>query len=155
MTSNLGSQYLLEDATVEGEIKPEVRDLVMAELRHHFRPEFLNRVDDVVLFKSLSLPQIERIVALQFDELRRRLADQQIDVELTERAQRLIAEQGFDPVYGARPLRRYISHEVETRIGRALIAGNVMDGQTIVVDADDGEIVVSFPESASPVGTPA
>ena len=155
MTSNLGSEYLLESATVEGEIKPEVRDLVMAELRHHFRPEFLNRVDDVVLFKSLSLPQIERIVALQFDELRRRLVDQRIDVELTEGAQRLIAEQGFDPVYGARPLRRYISHEVETRIGRALIAGDIQDGDTIVVDAEDGEIVVTFRESASPVGTPS
>ncbi|HEY2172585.1 MAG TPA: ATP-dependent chaperone ClpB [Mycobacteriales bacterium] len=152
MTSNLGSEYLLEGATIEGEIKPEVRDLVMAELRHSFRPEFLNRVDDVVLFKSLSLTHIERIVDMQFDELRKRLADQRINVELTEHARRLIAEQGFDPVYGARPLRRYISHEVETRIGRALLRGDVRDGITILVDVQGGEIAVTFPKNDSTVG---
>jgi ATP-dependent Clp protease ATP-binding subunit ClpB len=144
MTSNLGSQYLLQDAMERGEIKPEVKDLIMAELSAHFRPEFLNRVDDVVMFRSLDLVQIERIVDLLFDELRRRLAEQRIPLELTEAGRRLIAKQGFDPVYGARPLRRFIAHEVETKIGRALLAGGLHDGLTVVVGALDGEVTVSF-----------
>ena len=144
MTSNIGSEYLLEGVTPEGELKPEARDAVMSELRRHFRPEFLNRVDDVVLFKPLTLPQIERIVELQFDELRRRLADRRMTLELTEDARRLIAAQGFDPVYGARPLRRFISHEVETRIGRALLGGDVRDGATVRVDAKGEELHVTY-----------
>jgi ATP-dependent Clp protease ATP-binding subunit ClpB len=144
MTSNIGSEYLLEGVTPEGEIKPEARDAVLGELRRHFRPEFLNRVDDVVLFKPLTLPQIERIVELQFEELRRRLADRRMTMELTEDARRLIAAQGFDPVYGARPLRRFISHEVQTRIGRALLGGDVRDGATVRVDAKGDELVVTY-----------
>jgi ATP-dependent Clp protease ATP-binding subunit ClpB len=152
MTSNIGSDYLLEGVTPDGEIKPDAREGVMAELRRHFRPEFLNRVDDIVLFKRLTLPQIERIVELRFDELRRRLADRRIRLGLTEPARRLIAAQGFDPVYGARPLRRFISREVETRIGRALLAGDVRDGATVKVDAIDDELVVSYenPPEAEP-----
>jgi ATP-dependent Clp protease ATP-binding subunit ClpB len=144
MTSNIGSEYLLEGVTPDGELKPAARDAVLGELRRHFRPEFLNRVDDVVLFKPLTLPQIERIVELQFDELRRRLADRRMTLELTEDARRLIAAQGFDPVYGARPLRRFISHEVETRIGRALLGGDVRDGATVRVDARGEELVVTY-----------
>jgi ATP-dependent Clp protease ATP-binding subunit ClpB len=144
MTSNIGSEYLLEGVTPDGELKPEARGAVLGELRRHFRPEFLNRVDDIVLFKPLTLPQIERIVDLQFDELRRRLADRRMTLELTEEARRLIAAQGFDPVYGARPLRRFISHEVETRIGRALLGGDVRDGATVRVDARGGELVVTY-----------
>mgnify|MGYP002660702467 CR=1 FL=1 len=117
---------------------------VMGELRGHFRPEFLNRVDDIVLFKPLGERQIERIVELQFDELRRRLAERRISVELTETARELIAHQGYDPVYGARPLRRYISHEVETMVGRALLRGDVQDGATVRVDAEHGELVVTY-----------
>jgi ATP-dependent Clp protease ATP-binding subunit ClpB len=143
MTSNIGSPYLLD-----GEIKPDAREAVMAELRRHFRPEFLNRVDDVVLFKPLTLAQIERIVDLQFDELRRRLADRRMTLELTDEARRLVAAQGFDPVYGARPLRRYIAHEVETRIGRALLAGDVHDGATLRVDARGGKLVVDYDNPA-------
>ncbi|HZC89282.1 MAG TPA: AAA family ATPase, partial [Mycobacterium sp.] len=124
MTSNVGSHYLFEGVTPDGEIKPDARDLVMAELRTHFRPEFLNRVDDIVLFTPLALPQIEKIVELQLQELRDRLAQRQIELEITPEARRLIAEHGFDPVYGARPLRRYIAHEVETKIGRALMRGD-------------------------------
>jgi ATP-dependent Clp protease ATP-binding subunit ClpB len=116
----------------------------MAELRSHFRPEFLNRIDDIVLFTPLSLSEIERIVDLQFSELRSRLAEQRMRVELTEAARELIARHGFDPVYGARPLRRYISHEVETKIGRALLRGELGDGLVITVDAKDGELVVSY-----------
>jgi ATP-dependent Clp protease ATP-binding subunit ClpB len=144
MTSNIGSEYLLEGVTPDGELKPAAREAVLGELRRHFRPEFLNRVDDIVLFKPLTLPQIERIVDLQFDELRRRLADRRMTLELTEEARRLIAAQGFDPVYGARPLRRFISHEVETRIGRALLGGDVRDGATVRVDARGGELVVTW-----------
>jgi ATP-dependent Clp protease ATP-binding subunit ClpB len=144
MTSNIGSEYLLEGVTPEGELKPEARDAVLAELRRHFRPEFLNRIDDVVLFKPLTLPEIERIVDLQFDELRRRLADRRMTLKLTEPARRLIAAQGFDPVYGARPLRRFISHEVETRIGRSLLGGDVRDGATVRVDAKGDELVVTY-----------
>ncbi|MGW5715041.1 ATP-dependent chaperone ClpB [Amycolatopsis sp. NPDC003865] len=144
MTSNIGSQHLLDGVTSSGEIKAEARDAVLAELRHHFRPEFLNRLDDIVLFTPLGLPEIERIVDLQFDQLRRRLAEQGITVELTENARRFIAERGFDPVYGARPLRRYISHEVETRIGRALLRGELTEGLVIVVDAAGGDLTVDF-----------
>jgi ATP-dependent Clp protease ATP-binding subunit ClpB len=152
MTSNIGSDYLLEGVTPDGEIKPDAREAVMAELRRHFRPEFLNRIDDIVLFKRLTLSQIERIVELQFDELRRRLAERRMQLELTENARRLVASQGFDPVYGARPLRRFISREVETRIGRALLGGDVRDGATVKVDAVNDELVVSYqnPPEAEP-----
>ncbi|MFE9768211.1 ATP-dependent chaperone ClpB [Streptomyces sp. NPDC005808] len=150
MTSNIGSAHLLDGVTADGEIKPDARALVMGELQSHFRPEFLNRVDDVVLFRPLGLSQIERIVDLQFDDLRRRLAERQITVDLTEAATELIARQGFDPVYGARPLRRYISHEVETLVGRALIRGDVHDGSTIRVDAQNGELVVTYGEPTEP-----
>ncbi|MCM9083441.1 ATP-dependent chaperone ClpB [Streptomyces spororaveus] len=144
MTSNIGSEHLLDGATAEGEIKPDARALVMGELRGHFRPEFLNRVDDIVLFKPLGERQIERIVELQFDELRRRLAERRITVELTDTARELIAHQGYDPVYGARPLRRYISHEVETLVGRALLRGDVQDGASVRVDAEHAELVVTY-----------
>ncbi|MBA8923787.1 ATP-dependent Clp protease ATP-binding subunit ClpB [Kutzneria viridogrisea] len=142
MTSNIGSQHLLDGVTATGEIKPDARDVVFAELRRHFRPEFLNRVDDIVLFTPLGRPEIERIVELQFGQLRDRLAEQGVFIELTEAARKLIAGRGFDPVYGARPLRRFISHEVETRIGRALLRGELVDGQAVTVDAQDGELVV-------------
>ncbi|MFC0432534.1 ATP-dependent chaperone ClpB [Kutzneria buriramensis] len=142
MTSNIGSQHLLDGVTATGEIKPDARDAVFAELRRHFRPEFLNRVDDIVLFTPLGRPEIERIVELQFGQLRDRLAEQGVFIELTEAARKLIAGRGFDPVYGARPLRRFISHEVETRIGRALLRGELADGQVVTVDAEDGELAV-------------
>ena len=144
MTSNVGSHHLLDGVTPDGEIKPEARSAVMAELRQHFRPEFLNRIDDIVLFTPLSLREIERIVDLQFEQLRKRLAEQRMRIELTEAARELIARHGFDPVYGARPLRRYISHEVETKIGRALLRGEVAEGIVITVDAKDGELVVTY-----------
>ncbi|WP_433250007.1 ATP-dependent chaperone ClpB [Actinomadura nitritigenes] len=144
MTSNIGSEHLLQGVTPEGEVEPGARDRVMGELRRHFRPEFLNRVDDIVLFKPLTLPQIEQIVDLMFNDLRGRLADRRMRLEIDEDARRLIAEQGFDPVYGARPLRRFIAHEVETRIGRALIAGDVRDGATIHVGAENGELRVRY-----------
>ncbi|WP_230881804.1 ATP-dependent chaperone ClpB [Planomonospora sp. ID91781] len=144
MTSNIGSQHLLDGVTSDGEIKPGAHDGVMAELRRHFRPEFLNRIDDIVLFKPLTEAEIERIVDLMFADIRRRLADRRLTLEVTEEARKLIANQGYDPVYGARPLRRFIAREVETRIGRALLAGDAPDGSTIVVGADKGELNVTF-----------
>jgi ATP-dependent Clp protease ATP-binding subunit ClpB len=116
----------------------------MAELREHFRPEFLNRVDDTVLFKPLTLSEIERIVDLQITDVRARLADRRLTVELSPAARELIARQGYDPVYGARPLRRYIQREVETRIGRALIAGDIGEGETIFIDTDGDELTVRW-----------
>jgi ATP-dependent Clp protease ATP-binding subunit ClpB len=144
MTSNIGSEYLLDGVTSEGEIKSDARDRVMSSLRSRFRPEFLNRLGDIVLFKPLTQPEIERIVDLMFDSLRERLAARSQTLELIEEARRLIAEQGFDPVYGARPLRRFIARNVETRIGRALLAGDVKEGAVIRVDPAEGEITVSY-----------
>jgi ATP-dependent Clp protease ATP-binding subunit ClpB len=144
MTSNIGSQHLLDGVTGSGEIKDDARTAVMNELRAHFRPEFLNRVDDVVLFKPLTLPEIERVVDLLAAELRRRLADRQLGLRLSEAARRHIAAEGFDPVYGARPLRRYLQREVETRIGRALLGGDVTDGSTVAVDYTDSELTVTW-----------
>ncbi|HLT10796.1 MAG TPA: ATP-dependent chaperone ClpB [Micromonosporaceae bacterium] len=144
MTSNIGAEYLLTGVTADGSIEPTARDKVMAELRGHFRPEFLNRVDDIVLFRRLTLEQIEQIVQLQFAELERRLADRRLRLHITDPARRLVAERGFDPVYGARPLRRFIAREVETKIGRALVAGDVPDGSTIQVDVRHGDLAVEF-----------
>jgi ATP-dependent Clp protease ATP-binding subunit ClpB len=118
--------------------------MVTGELRRHFRPEFLNRVDDVVLFKPLTLAEIEQVVDLMLGDVRRRLGERNVTLEVSEAAMEHIAEQGFDPVYGARPLRRFISHELETRIGRALIGGEVEDGAVIVIDVSEGELVVEF-----------
>ncbi len=114
----------------------------MDELRAAFRPEFLNRVDEIVLFKPLRLEEIERIVDLLAEQLRKRLADRHMTLELTEPARRFAAEQGFDPVYGARPLKRFLQRHLETKIGRALIAGDVSDGAHLVVDLEDGDLVV-------------
>jgi ATP-dependent Clp protease ATP-binding subunit ClpB len=152
MTSNIGSEYLLEDATADGEIKPDARDRVMATMRAHFRPEFLNRLDDIVLFKPLTEAEIERIVELMFADLRDRLAERQMTLEISAEARRYIAEQGFDPVYGARPLRRFIAREVETRIGRALLAGDARDGTVIRVDYAGTELTVGYRDPGEGAG---
>ncbi len=142
MTSNIGSHFLLEGVTAEGEISESARQAVMREMRQHFRPEFLNRVDDIVLFKPLKLEEIERIVDLLTEDLRRRLSDRSVSLELSDAARELVAREGFDPVYGARPLKRYLQHELESRIGRALVAGEVLDGATVRVDAVEGALTV-------------
>jgi ATP-dependent Clp protease ATP-binding subunit ClpB len=134
MTSNIGSLYLLDGVTDTGEIAEDARDRVMDELRTHFRPEFLNRVDEIVLFKPLTLGEIERIVDLQIEDVRRRLEERRIHLDLTKTARGFIARQGYDPVYGARPLRRFIQREVETRIARALVAGELAEAATVIVD---------------------
>jgi ATP-dependent Clp protease ATP-binding subunit ClpB len=148
MTSNIGSLHLLEGLE-DGQISEDARGRVMAELRGHFRPEFLNRVDDTILFKPLTLEEIEQIVDLQIADVRRRLADRRIELEVSEEAREVIAREGFDPVYGARPLKRFIQREVETRIGRALLSGEIEDGATIRVDVEDGELAVGWHEGAA------
>ena len=144
MTSNIGSLYLLDGLTDTGEIREDARDQVMGELRTQFRPEFLNRVDEIVLFKPLTRAEIEQIVGLQIADVRDRLASRRLGLELTDAARSFIARQGYDPVYGARPLRRFIQREVETRIGRALIAGEIQDGATVTVDVEQDELVVRW-----------
>jgi ATP-dependent Clp protease ATP-binding subunit ClpB len=142
MTSNIGSEYLMQGVTAEGEIKEDARRLVLGALRNHFPPEFLNRVDEIVLFKPLTLGEIELIVDLLLNDLRARLAERRIALVVTEPALRFIAEQGFDPSYGARPLRRFIAREVETRVGRALLRGDLLEGGEVFVDLVDGELTV-------------
>jgi ATP-dependent Clp protease ATP-binding subunit ClpB len=144
MTSNIGSQHLIEGVTDAGEISEGVRERVLREMRAHFRPEFLNRVDDIVIFKPLRLDEIERIVDLLTADLRRRLADRRITLEMTEPARELIAREGFDPVYGARPLKRFLQRELETRIGRALVSGAAPDGSRVRVDVVDGKLDVAI-----------
>jgi ATP-dependent Clp protease ATP-binding subunit ClpB len=157
MTSNIGSEHLLEGVMPNGEITEGARTAVMRELRSHFRPEFLNRVDDIVLFKPLRLDEIVRIVDLQLEDLRRRLTDRGVRLELTDAAKQFVARQGFDPVYGARPLKRYLQHELESRIGRALVAGEAHDGSVLQVDLEEGHLAVHIenPKEAeveTPVG---
>ncbi|MBM3277006.1 MAG: ATP-dependent chaperone ClpB [Candidatus Handelsmanbacteria bacterium] len=142
MTSNIGSPHLVEGVDDQGEIHPGAREQVMRELRNHFRPEFLNRVDEIVLFRPLKLEETERIVDLLIEDLRRRLRDRRLSLELREPARAFIAREGFDPVYGARPLKRFLQRELETRLGRALVAGQIEDGAKIVVDLEGGELAV-------------
>jgi ATP-dependent Clp protease ATP-binding subunit ClpB len=156
MTSNIGSPYLLEGVTAAGEIDEYARGRVMAELREHFRPEFLNRVDDIVLFKPLTPSELERIVGLQLQDVQRRLAERRIALEVSEEARRVIAEHGYDPVFGARPLRRYIQREVETRIARALLSGEISDGTTVSLDAgEEGLELRTESAEREPVGAAA
>jgi ATP-dependent Clp protease ATP-binding subunit ClpB len=151
MTSNIGSVHLLEGVTANGEITEPARQAVMRDLRTHFRPEFLNRVDDIVLFKPLRLEEIERIVDLLTEDLRRRLIDRGIRLELSEPAREFVAREGFDPVYGARPLKRFLQHELESRIARALIAGEVRDGSLLRVGMKEGQLAI---EIENPAGKP-
>jgi len=143
MTSNIGSHYLLEGVTEQGEIKEGARREVMAELRRHFRPEFLNRVDDIVLFKALTFNEIKAIIDLLTMDLAGRLKDRHIQLSISDPAREFIAKAAYDPVYGARPLKRYLQHELETRIGRALLAGDIQDGSTILVDVKEGALTVT------------
>ncbi|MGI6456146.1 MAG: ATP-dependent chaperone ClpB [bacterium] len=144
MTSNIGSHHLIQGLNENGEVPREVREQVIQELRMHCRPEFLNRVDDIVMFKTLRLEEIEQIVDLMLDELRNRLHDRQLRLEVTHAAKEHLAIRGYDMVYGARPLRRLIQKELETRLGRAIIGGEIMDGATITVDLKDSELHVSY-----------
>lgn len=142
MTSNIGAPYLIEGITPQGDIREEARQAVMRELRANFRPEFLNRVDDIVLFKPLHLDEVVKITDLLAEELKNRLKEHRITLEITDNAKRFIAQTGYDPVYGARPLKRFLQRELETRVARAIIAGNVPEGGTLKVDEEGGKLVL-------------
>ena len=141
MTSNIGSPYLLEGIDENGEIKPEAQEQVMNDLRGHFRPEFLNRLDEIILFKPLTKDNIGGIVDLMVKELSNRLADQELSLELTDAARTQVIENGYDPVYGARPLKRYLQNYVETLAAKKILSGDVHAGDTLVLDVLDGEFV--------------
>ena len=137
MTSNIGSSYLLQD---QGKITEETKDLVMGEMKRRFKPEFLNRVDDIIMFKSLDKEEIKKIIDIFMNSLSKRLKDKDINMEVTDAAKDIMVREGYDPVYGARPLKRYIGNTLETIIARKLIAGQIRNGDTIVVDGDGDNI---------------
>ena len=143
MTSNIVSPYLLEGIDENGEIKPEAQEQVMNDLRGHFRPEFLNRLDEIILFKPLTKDNIGGIVDLMVKELSDRLADQELSLELTDAARTQVIENGYDPVYGARPLKRYLQNYVETLAAKKILSGDVHAGDTLVLDVKDGEFVIN------------
>ncbi len=141
MTSNIGSGYLLEN-TDRARIDPLIRDRVMNELKGRFKPEFLNRLDDVILFKPLSNAEIKKIIDIFLEDIRKRLADRNISLTVTEAAKELMAAEGYDPVYGARPLKRYIEGSLETSIAKKIIRGEIYDGSAVGVDARNDEIII-------------
>ena len=143
MTSNIGSSYLLEGIQEDGSISEECADLVHKDLQAHFRPEFLNRLDEIIMFKPLTKENIGAIVDLSLEELNRRLADQELKLELTPAAKDFVIEGGYDPVYGARPLKRYLQKNVETLAARMILGGQVGEGDTIVLDVTDGALTGS------------
>lgn len=139
MTSNIGSSYLLED---EGKITEATKDLVMNEMKRRFKPEFLNRVDDIIMFKALDKEEIKEIIDIFIESLANRLRDKDIKIEITDKAKEIIVKEGYDPVYGARPLKRYIGNTLETMIARRMIAGEIYNGCTILVDGEDDNITI-------------
>ena len=143
MTSNLGSMHLLEGIDEKGEIRPEAEAAVMEELKGNFRPEFLNRLDEIIMFKPLTKDNIGNIIKLLMADLNKRLADRELKVELTKAAEDYITEKGYDPVYGARPLKRFLQKHVETLAAKLILADKVREGETILIDLTDGELTAS------------
>ena len=141
LTSNLGSQYLLDGIDENGEITPEAKAAVMADLRRTFRPEFLNRLEETILFRPLTKDNLDSIIDIMVSALRERLAQRSLELEITPEAKELIIDRGFDPLYGARPLRRYLQSSVETLIARTILSGDLSAGSILVVDVRDGELV--------------
>ena len=141
MTSNIGSPYLLEGIDDQGNIKPEAQEMVMNDLKGHFRPEFLNRLDEIIMFKPLTKDNIGNIVDLMVKELDNRLADQELSLKLTDAAKNMVVDKGYDPVYGARPLKRYLQNYVETLAAKKILSGDVHAGDTLVLDVENGEFV--------------
>ena len=148
MTSNIGSSYLLEGIHEEGDIKPECETLVMNELRTHFRPEFLNRLDEIIMFKPLTKENVTAIIDLMVADVNERLQEKEIHIELTEAAKRAVIEGGYEPMYGARPLKRYLQKHVETLAAKLILEGNVSRGDLIVIDEADGKLTASTKASA-------
>ena len=142
LTSNLGSEYLLGGINADGSIEEAAKNQVQMLLRRSFRPEFLNRLDEIVFYKPLSRADVTAIIDLQIAKLNSRLEDKQISVELTAAAKTAIVEAAYDPQYGARPLRRYVQHTVETMLSKRILRGEVLPGQIVTVDAENGELVM-------------
>lgn len=142
MTSNIGSGYLLENKSGEG-IEDDIRENVMNEMKLRFKPEFLNRVDDIIMFRPLSSEGIKKIIDIFLRDVENRLRERNITLEVTDGAKEILAEEGYDPVYGARPLKRYISNVLETAIAKKIIAGEIYDGSVALIDGVDGKIIVS------------
>ena len=138
MTSNIGSEYLLDGIDENGDIRKEAEELVLNDLRSHFRPEFLNRLDETIMFKPLTRENIGGIIGLMIDDLNRRLSDRDLTIKLSDEARQFIADNGYDPVYGARPLKRYLQKTVETLSAKLILAGNVNEGDTIKIDVNNG-----------------
>ena len=141
MTSNIGSQYLLEGINDQGEISEDAEKMVMNDLRAHFRPEFLNRLDEIIMFKPLTKDNIGHIIDLMMDEINGRLTEQEISLKLTEAGKNFVIEGGYEPMYGARPLKRFLQKNVETLAAREILSGEVRGGDTIVIDAQNGQLV--------------
>ena len=147
MTSNIGSQYLLDGIDETGSITPEAEAMVMNDLRGHFRPEFLNRLDEIILFKPLTKENIAGIIDLMIQDLNKRIGDKELKIELTDSAKQFVVDRGYDPVYGARPLKRYLQKHVETLAAKIILGDEVRAGNTIVIDvAENGNQLIAYPE---------
>ena len=140
MTSNIGAGYLLEGIKEDGSIDESCQEMTMNDLKSHFRPEFLNRLDEIIMFRPLTKENIRAIIDLLAADVNRRLVEKELRIELTEEAKDLIVEGGYDPMYGARPLKRYLQKNVETLAARLILAGNVGRGDIILIDAADGKL---------------
>ncbi len=136
MTSNIGSQYLLDGIDEEGNISPEANAMVMGDLRNHFRPEFLNRLDEIIMFKPLTKNNIGSIIDLMVEDVNKRLEERELRIELTDAAKNYVIDHGYEPSYGARPLKRFLTKHVETLAARLILEGNVDTGDTILIDCD-------------------
>lgn len=142
MTSNLGSHFLLESLRNGKENTEELREAVMGELRRSFKPEFLNRVDEIVMFNPLQRDEIVKIIDLSLDDIRKRLRDRNITIEVTDKAKEFVADTAYTPEYGARPVKRYLQKELETNLGKLIIKGDVSEGTHVLVDMEDNSLVI-------------
>ena len=140
MTSNIGSQYLLDGIDADGNISSDAENAVMGDLRNHFRPEFLNRLDEIIMFKPLTKSNISSIIDLLIKDVNKRLADKELTVKLTDAARDFIVDNGFDPMYGARPLKRYVQKTVETLAAKLILEGNIDAQSVILIDVEDGKL---------------
>ncbi|MBO6137198.1 MAG: AAA family ATPase, partial [Lachnospiraceae bacterium] len=143
MTSNIGSQYLLDGIDADGNITLVTQSKVNEELKEHFRPEFLNRLDETIMFSPLNRDNIDSIIELLVEDTNRRLADKELSIRLTDEAKRAVADNSYDPTFGARPLKRYMQKNVETLSARLILSGDVHEGSVIVIDAEDGALKAS------------
>ena len=146
MTSNIGSSYLLDGIEADGSISEQAQNAVMTELRGNFRPEFLNRLDEIILFKPLTKDNIGNIIRLLVKDLNKRLADRELSIELTDKAKEFIVENGYDPIYGARPLKRYLQKNVETLAARLILSDGVRAEDVILIDVENDQLVAKVKE---------